>query len=42
MFSGTVDPAEYVPKVIAEMEAAGLREVIAEAQRQFDEFKAAQ
>lgn len=42
MFSGTVDPAEYVPKVIAEMEAAGLREVIAEAQRQFDEYKAVQ
>jgi putative aldouronate transport system substrate-binding protein len=42
MFSGTVDPAEYVPKVIAEMEAAGLREVIAEAQRQFDAFKAGQ
>lgn len=39
--TGTVDPAVEVPKMIDEMEAAGLREVQAEAQRQFDAFLAA-
>ncbi|GHU72383.1 ABC transporter substrate-binding protein [Clostridia bacterium] len=34
--TGTVDPAEALPAVLAEMEAAGLREVIAEAQAQLD------
>lgn len=36
IFTGTVDPAESLPAVIAEMEAAGLRDVIAEAQEQLD------
>lgn len=36
IYTGTVDPAESLPAVIAEMEAAGLREVIAGAQEQLD------
>ncbi len=36
IFTGTVDPVESLPAVIAEMEAAGLREVIAAAQEQLD------
>lgn len=38
MQTGTSDPAETFPQIIAELEAAGIREVIAEAQRQLDEF----
>lgn len=34
--TGTSDPETTVPKVIAELEQAGIREVIAEAQRQLD------
>ena len=34
--TGSVDPAEALPAVIAEMEAAGLRDVIKEAQAQLD------
>jgi len=40
LITGISDPAVEVPKMIAEMEAAGLREVQAEAQRQFDAFLA--
>jgi putative aldouronate transport system substrate-binding protein len=40
LITGVSDPAEEVPKMIAEMEAAGLREVQAEAQSQFDAFLA--
>ncbi len=36
IFTGTVDPAEALPQIIAEMEAAGLRDVIAAAQEQLD------
>lgn len=42
IYTGTVDPAEAIPEIIAEMEAAGLREVIAGAQAQLDAFLAAQ
>ena len=38
LYTGTLDPAEAVPAAIAELEAAGIREVQAEAQRQLDEF----
>lgn len=38
LVTGTSNPAVEVPKMIAEMEAAGLRDIQAEAQRQFDAF----
>jgi putative aldouronate transport system substrate-binding protein len=38
--TGTADPDVEVPKLIAEMEAAGVREVQEEIQRQVDEFLA--
>lgn len=41
MQTGTSDPAEVVPQLKAELEAVGLNEVLAEAQRQLDEFMAA-
>nr|HML45763.1 DUF3502 domain-containing protein [Clostridia bacterium] len=41
LLSGSVDPDEALPEAIAEMEAAGLREVIAEAQTQLDAHLAA-
>ncbi len=37
---GTLDPAENLPKFIEELEAAGINEIIAEKQRQLDEFLA--
>ncbi len=40
MQTGTSDPDVVFPKIIAELEAAGVRDVIAEAQRQLDEFLA--
>lgn len=40
LVTGTVDPAVEVPKMIEELEAAGLRRVQEEAQRQFDAFLA--
>ncbi len=36
--SGTSDPDVVVPQIIAELEDAGIRDVIAECQRQLDEF----
>jgi len=38
MQTGTSDPAVALPQLIAEMEGVGMREVVAEAQRQLDEF----
>ena len=35
-----MDPAENLPKFIAELEAAGINEIIAEKQKQLDEFLA--
>lgn len=35
---GSLDPAEALPAMISEMKAAGLDKIIAEKQRQFDEF----
>ncbi|MEK3879168.1 DUF3502 domain-containing protein [Paenibacillus sp. FSL M7-0420] len=40
IMTGAVDPDEYLPKAIAKMKAAGLDKVIAEAQEQFEEWKA--
>lgn len=40
LMTGTLDPDETVPEFIDELEAAGIRDVQAEAQRQFDEFVA--
>jgi len=35
---GTLDPEEALPAMISEMKAAGIDKIIAEKQRQFDEF----
>jgi putative aldouronate transport system substrate-binding protein len=35
-----MDPAENLPKFIEELEAAGINEIIAEKQKQLDEFLA--
>lgn len=37
---GAMDPAENLPKFIAELESAGINEIIAEKQKQLDEFLA--
>lgn len=41
LMTGTVDPNEYLPKAIEKFKAAGLDTIIAEAQTQLDEWKAA-
>lgn len=41
LMTGTVDPAAYLPKAIEKFKEAGLDKVIAEAQRQLDEWRAA-
>lgn len=41
LMTGTVDPDEYLPKAIEKFKAAGLDKVMAEAQRQIDEWRAA-
>lgn len=40
LFTGTLDPAVYVPKMIKELEAAGIRDIQKECQKQFDAFVA--
>jgi len=42
LMTGTVDPNEYLPKAIEKFKAAGLDTIMAEAQRQLDEWRAAQ
>ena len=37
---GAVDPDEYIPMYLEEMEAAGHQKIIDEIQRQLDEFLA--
>ena len=37
---GSIDPAENIPKYIDELKAAGIDTIIAEKQRQLDEFLA--
>lgn len=41
LMTGTVDPDEYLPKAIEKFKAAGLDKIIAEAQRQIDEWRTA-
>ncbi|GIO32794.1 MULTISPECIES: ABC transporter substrate-binding protein [Paenibacillus] len=41
LMTGTVDPETYLPKAIAAFKQAGLDKVIAEAQKQLDEWRAA-
>lgn len=40
LVSGSVDPTVYIPKYQAKLKAAGLDKVMAEAQKQYDAFKA--
>lgn len=40
LYTGSVDPDEYLPQVLKKLEATGINEVIAEMQRQIDEWKA--
>ncbi len=42
LLTGTVNPDEHLPKAIEKFKAAGLDKVMAEIQRQVDEWKAAQ
>lgn len=41
LMTGTVDPEEYLPKANEKFKAAGLDKIIAEAQSQIDEWRAA-
>ncbi|TLS48750.1 extracellular solute-binding protein [Paenibacillus antri] len=41
LMTGTVDPNEFTPKAIEKFKAAGLDKIIEEAQRQLDEWRAA-
>lgn len=38
--SGSVDPEEYIPKFLADLEAAGINEIISNKQEQFDKWLA--
>nr|WP_317358655.1 ABC transporter substrate-binding protein [uncultured Tyzzerella sp.] len=40
LITGSVNPEEAIPKMMAELNAAGYQDIIAEAQRQVDEFLA--
>jgi putative aldouronate transport system substrate-binding protein len=37
---GSVDPDEYQPKLVAKLKAAGSEKIVAEKQKQIDEWKA--
>jgi putative aldouronate transport system substrate-binding protein len=39
LFTGSVDPEEYLPKLQEKLEATGIDKVIAEMQKQIDEWK---
>lgn len=41
LYTGSVDPDEYLPQLQKKLEATGIQDVIAEMQRQIDEWKAA-
>ncbi|BBH22724.1 ABC transporter substrate-binding protein [Paenibacillus baekrokdamisoli] len=41
IMTGTVDPSEFIPKAIKKFKDAGLDDVLAEAQKQFDEWRSA-
>lgn len=40
LMTGTVDPDQYLPKAIEKFKAAGIDKIIAEAQKQIDEWRA--
>lgn len=40
LYTGSVDPEEYVPKLLAKLDAAGIDKVQEEMQKQIDEWKA--
>ncbi|WP_178020351.1 ABC transporter substrate-binding protein [uncultured Paenibacillus sp.] len=42
LMTGSVDPDKYLPKAIEQLKAAGLDKIIEEAQKQLDEWRAAQ
>lgn len=39
LYTGSVDPGEYVPKLLKKLEAAGIRDVMEEMQMQVDQWK---
>lgn len=39
LYTGSVDPDEYLPKLLKKLEATGVQDVISEMQRQIDEWK---
>lgn len=41
LYTGSVDPEEYLPQLQKKLEATGIQDVIDEMQRQIDEWKAA-
>lgn len=41
LYTGSVDPDKYLPRLKKKLEAAGIQKVIDEMQRQIDEWKAA-
>lgn len=40
LYTGSVDPDEYVPQLLKKLEATGVQDVIDEMQKQIDEWKA--
>ncbi|UJF34969.1 ABC transporter substrate-binding protein [Paenibacillus hexagrammi] len=38
LYTGTIDPEKYVPEFVSKMKAAGMDKIIAEKQRQLDEW----
>ena len=40
MYTGSVDPEEYLPQLEKKMEATGIDKVVEEMQKQIDEWKA--
>lgn len=41
LYTGSVDPDQYLPELNKKLEAAGMQDVIDEMQRQINEWKAA-
>ena len=41
LYTGSVDPAEYLPQLQKKLDATGVQDVIDEMQKQIDEWKAA-
>lgn len=40
LYTGSVDPEKYLPQLLKKLETAGITEVLAQMQRQVDEWKA--